>query len=1247
MSDLYDDDDDFFDNPETLNLLVQVEERALQASQAQPKASQLPLRHDTVATDNYSNGRPELLGTRRTLPQPQNATSNTRSQWKPPVPAGVGGSKSGHAEDEPPPIDIVMDGTGRYGLANPAGSSEEAVVTDNRRSKSLALGARLGLGHGRSGSASSIGTAPRGSQGQDGRSAASEERRRAITQALSGGDGGKVLSRSNSTSSITASRPSHAPAAPGQTSAPPPPHRGSHAFNPTRQLSRSASVGSHAGSQVFGGGVSNRPSPLQGNVRLLPIPSGGGSQGSQNQGYGNNQAEGLKKERERRVALEMELARLRAGAGAAANPILSASVSTNANSSNAQKVRGGAEADDLEKKIKELQAQMWAAKGEAETIRRAQKEEKDRFKAELERLQQAVAEKEAQVKEKEIQSKRMIETVRHQAIFTNHAIQASAVKPRPQASQRASTSSQFPRHLPTPARGNSTGLGGGGVGGSHVNATPLRGAGLGMGPAGFGADPDVTPLARGARESHNRRPLLGHTPGRPSSDTQGHATFYNAFAATPKLVTSVAGSRKKLKTSHETDERNRERERSSSQQQPSPSRSQPSQALPTRSQLLRDGHSSPTSPKGSPSKAGARGSPARHLRMGGKGNERAREGRESSPLRSSPSRVSRRGSSPTASTMEMDDEEQDVDWEGDGEREETDQRGELLYQLFNHTPLSSYQPCLLSYTTEPSLYRILTYHPPIQPSPNHLHMAEAPGSDLPQDQSHRPGPKWGQKYTMQCYELLKTCGTGEMDDFAVLAQGVVRCLGGMLEALISAILSDWEKHGEDEDKKDISYYEITALSNLYDLLSSLAHLFPLIITYISEISVIIPATQRLVVELFSKEGKLEEMDARLKAERKRERRGGRQEKMKMDEAEGEGKKNEDENEEEEEQESEEAKMEGRVFGAWGVELGDGIAGLCEAMCWYGDGPGIWQGSELVDIILGLTSPPLDNHTVRRGLEVFFAAAIHGNQFASLMSPTENIPGLAQQPPLIERLSRYLISPHPNASSEEMLRMKLMIVKGMCMMAVSNTDAVVLMGSRTILVPALVLVLQEESSKIWGIHAYSTPVEDALALLHPSLSLLHQLVFPFPPFDSSSPSATLSSGSAANPNPTPQRYRLRSSQIDSDAPIGIDLVQVLQQTSQIKEFNGLQHMFVSAMGCMAYGIFGEGIGSEEGVGEADLRAIQVLSGDLLENVVEGPEGDVIYELYVPNEGAPPGGTEGDGDKVQVDEDVYQEMDVDEG
>lgn len=72
--------------------------------------------------------------------------------------------------------------------------------------------------------------------------------------------------------------------------------------------------------------------------------------------------------------------------------------------------------------------------------------------------------------------------------------------------------------------------------------------------------------------------------------------------------------------------------------------------------------------------------------MGGKGNERVREKRMNSPFRSSPSRASRRGSSPTASTMDIDDddddEEQEADWKGDGEREETDQRGEVCAYLF-------------------------------------------------------------------------------------------------------------------------------------------------------------------------------------------------------------------------------------------------------------------------------------------------------------------------------------------------------------------------------------------------------------------------------------------------------------------------------------------------------------------------------------------------------------------------------------
>lgn len=59
-----------------------------------------------------------------------------------------------------------------------------------------------------------------------------------------------------------------------------------------------------------------------------------------------------------------------------------------------------------------------------------------------------------------------------------------------------------------------------------------------------------------------------------------------------------------------------------------------------------------------------------------------------------------------------------------------------------------------------------------------------------------------------------------------------------------------------------------------------------------------------------------------------------------------------------------------------------------------------------------------------------------------MSPTENIPGLAQQPPLIERLSRYLISPHPNASSEEvrdLLYVWVPPVVDICLVLLCNPD----------------------------------------------------------------------------------------------------------------------------------------------------------------------------------------------------------------
>jgi hypothetical protein len=49
-------------------------------------------------------------------------------------------------------------------------------------------------------------------------------------------------------------------------------------------------------------------------------------------------------------------------------------------------------------------------------------------------------------------------------------------------------------------------------------------------------------------------------------------------------------------------------------------------------------------------------------------------------------------------------------------------------------------------------------------------------------------------------------------------------------------------------------------------------------------------------------------------------------------------------------------------------------------------------------------------------------------------------------------------------------MSVTIVEGMCMLAIADADAVTLMAEKSVLIPALVWVLERESSKIWGINA---------------------------------------------------------------------------------------------------------------------------------------------------------------------------------
>ena len=83
----------------------------------------------------------------------------------------------------------------------------------------------------------------------------------------------------------------------------------------------------------------------------------------------------------------------------------------------------------------------------------------------------------------------------------------------------------------------------------------------------------------------------------------------------------------------------------------------------------------------------------------------------------------------------------------------------------------------------------------------------------------------------------------------------------------------------------------------------------------------------------------------------------------------------------------------------------------------------------------------------------------------------------------------------------------------------------------------------------------------------SLALLHQLVYPSPLLSYNGPGVPKPTSQAAT-NP----FKVES-QNDADlkavAPQGVDLQARLLTASSVKEFSGLQHVFVAALGSIAY------------------------------------------------------------------------------
>ncbi|RSH93008.1 hypothetical protein EHS25_008456 [Saitozyma podzolica] len=341
---------------------------------------------------------------------------------------------------------------------------------------------------------------------------------------------------------------------------------------------------------------------------------------------------------------------------------------------------------------------------------------------------------------------------------------------------------------------------------------------------------------------------------------------------------------------------------------------------------------------------------------------------------------------------------------------------------------------------------------------------------------------------------------------------------------------------------------------------------------------------------------------------------------------------------------------------WDVELGQAVARLAEALCCFGDGRLLWKAEDLVDMIACLTSSTLDVSIVSRGVDLFYIAACHAENFRLLIGPSALF-GDAEQP-VLDRMARYLLDAHPTAAPHEALRMAITIARAFCMLAIAEFDAVLLIAERSALVPVLVLVLYRESDKIWGVKRERFSFPDALALLEPTLVLLHHLVFPAPftkpplPFPRATALAQDSQSvnqAILGPGPDPEP--------DSDAiSQGINLPGRLHAAAQTKEFNGVHHVFQAALGPMAFADVDledemaqwSVLGEKKNVALMDLRTIQYLSQDLIEATVEGPEQDAIYEVYAgesdPMDGGDDKADENEDGEDGVDPDAYAAWDV---
>ncbi|KAF9501595.1 hypothetical protein BDN71DRAFT_721855 [Pleurotus eryngii] len=257
-------------------------------------------------------------------------------------------------------------------------------------------------------------------------------------------------------------------------------------------------------------------------------------------------------------------------------------------------------------------------------------------------------------------------------------------------------------------------------------------------------------------------------------------------------------------------------------------------------------------------------------------------------------------------------------------------------------------------------------------------------------------------------------------------------------------------------------------------------------------------------------------------------------------------------------------------------LARGTIGLLEALCWNVSEESIMRmgviasDSDMIPILLDRSQP---DDVLSQTIRFLALLATHDALRRVLLTVPPDAP--ANTIPLVERISTYLVDQREGLEADYSRRLLICFFGTLA----TNIECASILAASPVLIPALISYVANLVSPIWEDDKkyLDTPnlADCVIRALGDTLSLLHHLVFSTQP------------------------------------PLGLLLK--LQQAPP-RYFNGANHVFIVAFGRLSYADPPSWMNKTTVIA---LERVIDMAKDLLEHVVDGPEGDAIWEVYQGN------------------------------